>query len=95
LSTSTDAAVDPIAMTTNQIFFNLWISTSFGSNAGICAIVTIGAFWNISYEVHDLSIFSKKMIFFHSKFMFFILNTLKNVIFLLFFYLDSMININD
>jgi len=35
------------------------------------------------------------MIFFHSKFVYFILNTLKNVIFLLFFYLDSMININD
>jgi hypothetical protein len=38
LSTSTDAAIDPNAMMISQIFFSLWISTSFGISAGICAM---------------------------------------------------------
>ena len=40
LSTSTDAAIDPNAMMISQIFFSLWISTSFGISAGICAMLT-------------------------------------------------------
>src|SRR5215204_853793 len=38
LSTSTDAAIEPNIMTIMYIFFNLWISTSFGISAGIWAI---------------------------------------------------------
>src|SRR5713226_7973157 len=54
LSTSTDAAIDPSAMTIIQIFFNLWTSTSFGISAGICAIVSGKFAAHLKYELHKL-----------------------------------------
>jgi hypothetical protein len=50
--------VDPIAMTMSQIFFSLWISTSFGINAGICAMYRYRV--NSTYKVraHKLNIFN-------------------------------------
>src|ERR687887_492789 len=48
LSTSTDAAIEPSIMTMMYIFFSLWTSTSFGTSAGICAIVFL-RFYGISF----------------------------------------------
>jgi hypothetical protein len=49
LSTSTDAAIDPKAIIISQIFFSLWISTSLGISAGICAMSTLTSINNIRH----------------------------------------------
>src|SRR5579875_207289 len=48
LSTSTDAAMDPMAITIIQIFFSLWTSTSFGIRAGICAMHKLSKTFDIT-----------------------------------------------
>src|SRR5207245_1241999 len=57
LSTSTDAAIDPNAMTIIQIFLSFWISTSFGISAGICAMLSGLFHTHLKYWLRKLQLY--------------------------------------